>query len=317
MVTRGQIRVLLDTGPTEAEVERIRVMFDEFALDAATEGHSYGGPPPTSAFQIVVNGPLVWLLHRFAARGAAAFERLVRGLQALRADERRWGRAHGVLLEDAGSGHVVALPPELPSAACSALLGVDLSGFDRAAPHVRLEWQARLCRWQVRLTTAAPRLTRRAPLTNRAEDTPLVRQVTAAETRRLWGLVGRDTTPAVTWQRAGVVLSSSLGWNVPSIARRTLMSPHRVRAVIRNFNEYGFDSLDLAHTGGEAPLPTRQEEREAAAIAARPPADFGLMPGHWDPASLGEFLVSEGVVEDADIGWLESLLSAGAGDDRR
>jgi hypothetical protein len=316
MVTRRQVRVLLDTGPTEAEIDRIRELFDEFALDAVAEGHSYGGPPPTSAFLIVVTGPLVWLLDRFAARGGGELERLVRALHALRADERRWGRAHDVLLEDADNGHTVALPVGLPSAAYPSLLGVDLTGFDRATLHVRLEWQRRLCRWQVRLAAMPRPLARRAPTRQRGADPPWVRQVTEAEKQRLWRLVNDAGTPAVTWQRACVVLSSTLGWNVPSVARLTMLSERRVGAVIRNFNAYGFDSLDLAHTGGEAAVPTGQEGRDAGDIAARSPADVGLLAARWDPALLGEFLVTEGIVEDADLGWLEALLGSGVGGGR-
>ena len=311
-MTRLQVRVLLDTGPTEAELDRISGLFDELGMDAGAEGHSYGGPPPTSAFLIVVNSPLVPFLDGFAAAGDSGAHRLARligRLQAMRADESRWGRPHGVQLEDSHSGHVVVLPPGLPAAAYQALLGVDVAGFDRATPSVRLEWHAGLRRWQVGLATAPRRLVRRATARWHAPDNPRARQVGEAETRRLWQLAGQDARSAVTWQRATVVLCSTLGWNIPSIARHTLMGEHRVRAVIRNFNDYGFDSLLLGHTGGEAAKPTAEEEQEAWQIASRPPAEHGLPAAAWDPELLGEFLVTEGIVEDVDLDWLRSLLA--------
>jgi len=315
-VTRPQVRVLLDTGPTEAELDRIRGLFDDLGMDALAEGHSYGGPPPTSAFLIVVNSPLVPFLDRVAGLdgGAGRLERVVGGLQAMRADERRWGRPHGVQLEDSHSGHIVALPAALPTAAYRALLGVDLSGLDRSTPPVLLEWHGVLARWQARLATAPVRLIRRAPLRWREADNPRAREVTEAETGRLWQLAGHDAHSAVTWQRAHVVLCSTLGWNIPSIARQTLMSADRVRAVIRNFNEHGFSSLDLAYGGGEAVKPTPDEEQDAAEVARRPPSDYGLPAERWDPVLLGEFLVGEGLVEDADLGWVRSLLAGARSD---
>lgn len=312
MSHRLAVRVLLDTGPTEDEVRDIRGWFDAVGMDAVCEGHSYGGPPPTSAFLIVVNSPLAPFLDLFAERdsGWHAFEELIGRLQAMRADVRRWGQPHGVKLEDSHSGHTVWLPARLPSAAYQALMGVDPSGFDRHVPPVQVEWSQRLGCWQAALTTEPRRLARRAPQRWRAADSPRVRELTEAELGRLWQLAGHGDTPSVvTLQRARVVLWSALGWNVASIAQRTLMGVPRVRAVIRNFNTDGFGCLWLDYRGGEAAKPTYEEQRDAELVAARAPSNFGLPGTAWDPCRLGEFLVGEGVVEDADLCWLESLLA--------
>lgn len=308
MVTALRVRVLLDTGPTPQEIAAIQSWFSAHGMTAECEGHSYGGPPPTSAFLIVVTSPLAPLLDRFT-RGDELAE-VVGRLQALRADVRQWGRAHGVKLEDAHSGHTVWLPAGLPAAAYDALLEVDVTGFDRDVPMVQLEWSEPLGCWQAALTTQPRRLARRAPLRWRgAAVNPRARELSEAELGALWQLAGHGDTPSVvTLQRARVVLWSALGWNVAATARRTLLSEDRVRAVIGNFNADGFDCLHLAYAGGEVAKPTADEQRDAERIAARSPAAFGLGEQAWTPALLADFLVGEGVVEDVDLDWLRALI---------
>jgi hypothetical protein len=302
------VRVLLDTGPTTAELDAIRDMFHAVGMEPVAEGHSYGGPPPTSAFLMVVNSALGPFLDRFAGPegiGPGALRGLVVQLQEMRAEPRRWGRPHGVMLEDSHSGHGVLMPAGLPDAAYAALMDVDLSGLDPNGSPVRLEWSAVLDRWQVRLPAAARRYARRAPQRVPDADLPRVRELDDDEVSRLWRLAAE---PIVTWQRVQIVLASAFGRTVPTIARQTITGVHRVRSVIRNFNRDGFASLDRTYTGREPAAPTGVEERDARAVAARPPADFGLTRAAWDAASLVEFLVTEGVVEDADLDWAGTVL---------
>ncbi|HEY0637109.1 MAG TPA: helix-turn-helix domain-containing protein [Pseudonocardiaceae bacterium] len=318
---RPRVRILLDTGPTPEEVGDIWSWFDAHGMDAECEGHSYGGPPITSAFLMVVNAALAPFLDRFAPRGvdqgdgagegggAAAFRALIGRLHALRADVGRWGRPHGVKLEDSHAGHTVWLPPDLPAEAYEALLTVDVSGFDRDVPMVQLEWSAALGCWQSALTTQPRRLARRAPLRRHGVDNPRCRDLDEAEVGALWQLAGQGDTPSVvTLQRARVVLWSALGWNVVSIGQRTLMSRERVRAIIRNFNADGFDCLGLGYAGGEPAKPTSEEQRDAEQVAANPPSRYGVAADRWDAVTLAEFLVGEGVVEDVHPDWLATLL---------
>ncbi len=305
------VRVLLDTGPTLAELDAIGDMFHAVGMEPVAEGHSYGGPPPTSAFLMVVNSALGPFLDRFGGAdgvGPAALRDLVEQLQGMRAEPSRWGRPHGVMLEDSQSGHGVLMPAGLPDVAYVALMDVDLSGLDPNGSPVRMEWSVPLHRWQVRLAGAPRRYARRAPRRVPDADLPRVRELDDDEVSRLWRLAAGPDLPVVAWQRVQIVLASAFGRTVPTIARQTVTGTHRVRSVIRNFNRDGFASLDPAYTGREPAAPTGVEERDAHAVAARPPSDFGLALDAWDPGSLVEFLVTEGVVEDADVDWAGTVL---------
>jgi transposase len=105
-----------------------------------------------------------------------------------------------------------------------------------------------------------------------------------------------------------MVLLSVQGMDVAGIAKVTFTSPDRVREVINNFNEDGFDSLYPKYAGGRPPtfsLPQRQEIKK---IALSRPADHGLPFSTWSLAKLAEFLVAEGVVDDISHEGLRVLL---------
>jgi hypothetical protein len=312
-VTRLYVRVLLDTGPTEEETDQLQRMFRSLGMDAEVEGHSYGGPPPTSAFLIVVNAPLVPLLDVFVAfgsEGPARLERWARELLGLRADARRWGRPHSLILEDAHTGLELLLPPELPTEAFAAALEIDLSGFDRSSPPVTVQWNRRMLRWQAYPRVASRRIARRLPVRTRTPTMAAVgvRELSGGEIRELWRLIDEATVPAITWQRARIVLWSALGWNPTTIAGKLLLSEPRVRAVIDNFNLDGFASLDPGYLLGPSAQLLPAERQEAGKVAGSPPADYGLSVTAWTADSLAEFLVTEGLVEDVSTGQLAALL---------
>jgi transposase len=304
--------VLLDTGPSEEEVADIEALFRDLGMDASAEGHSYGGPPPSSAFLIVVNAPLVELLDTFAVQGdggPAMFQRLGLRLLGMRADEGRWGRPHGLRLEDSHGGLCVLLPHDLPVTAYVALLGVDLSEFDRSSPPATVEWHRRFQRWQAYPTVGPRRVGRRLPARRRrAWSTPGVRQLHVEEIHQLWSLVEHGAESVITWQRAQIVLWSGSGWSVGAVARKALISESRVTAVIENFNADGIASLAGDYTGGKRVQLSQDQHRATREIAERRPVEFGLPDAIWTAASLAEFLVTEGVVEDVDLELMESLL---------
>jgi hypothetical protein len=81
-----------------------------------------------------------------------------------------------------------------------------------------------------------------------------VRELSNDEGNRLLRIVRRGPGTVVRWRRAQIVLWSSQGMDVPQIARIAFTSEDRVREVIHNFNDDGFDSLDPKYAGGRPHL---------------------------------------------------------------
>ena len=100
----------------------------------------------------------------------------------------------------------------------------------------------------------------------------------------------------VRWRRAQIVLWSAQGMDVPAIAKIAFTSEDRVREVLHNFNEDGFDSLVPKYAGGRPPTFTLPERREIKKIALSRPQDHHLPFSTWSLSKLSEFLVAEGVV---------------------
>lgn len=296
------VRLLLDTGPTAAEVERIRATFRAWDLDAAVEGHSYGGPPPTSAFLIVVNTQLPVLLSRLTDTG---LDKLVTSLLSLRADPGQWGKSHVVKLEDAHSGLGVVCHAAVPSHAYAALLALDLSAFDRDSPPLQMEWNPALDIWQARLLDLAERATVRIPRLPAGQDGPRLRRLDEAEMTELWRLVTHGSV--ITKRRAKIILAGAVGWNIDSIARRVVVSREHVSAVVSDFNAVGLAALAPGFEGRQVTLAGRELD-DALAVARRRPSEFGLPGSRWRPAVLAEFLVTEGLVEDITPGGAEELI---------
>ena len=70
-----------------------------------------------------------------------------------------------------------------------------------------------------------------------------VRDLTNDEGRKLLSIIRRGSGSVVRWRRAQIVLWSAQRMDVPAIAKIAFTSEDRVRAVIHNFNDDGFDSL--------------------------------------------------------------------------
>ena len=121
-------------------------------------------------------------------------------------------------------------------------------------------------------------------------------------------IVRRSSGSVVTWRRAQMVLLSAQGMDVGQIAKVAFTSPDRVRAVLHNFNDDGFDSLVPKYSGGRPPTFTLPERREIKKIALSRPVDHDLPFSTWSLTKLAEFLVAEGVVDDISHEGLRVLL---------
>jgi transposase len=125
-----------------------------------------------------------------------------------------------------------------------------------------------------------------------------VRELTNEEGNQLLRIIRRGSGSVVRWRRAQIVLWSAQGMDVPQIAKIAFTSEDRVRAVIHNFNEDGFDSLAPKYSGGRPPTFTLPQRREIKKIALARPQDHHLPFSTWSLSKLAEFLVAEGVVDD-------------------
>jgi transposase len=135
-----------------------------------------------------------------------------------------------------------------------------------------------------------------------------VREIDNDEGNRLLRIVRRSSGSVVTWRRAQMVLLSAQGMDVAQIATVAFTSPDRVREVIHNFNDDGFESLYPKYAGGRPPTFTLPERREIKKIALARPQDHGLPFSTWSLSKLADFLVAEGVVDDISHEGLRVLL---------
>ena len=135
-----------------------------------------------------------------------------------------------------------------------------------------------------------------------------VRELGNEEGNRLLRIVRRSSGSVVAWRRAQMVLLSAQGMDVAQIAKVAFTSEDRVRAVLHNFNDDGFDSLYPKYAGGRPPTFTLPQRREVKKIALSRPVDHDLPFSTWSLSKLAEFLVAEGVVDDISHEGLRVLL---------
>ncbi len=88
----------------------------------------------------------------------------------------------------------------------------------------------------------------------------------------------------------------------------TFTSPDRVREVLNNFNDDGFDSLYPKYAGGRPPTFTFPQRQAIKKVALSRPGDHGRPFSTWSLTKLAEFLVAEGVVDDISHEGLRVLL---------
>lgn len=135
-----------------------------------------------------------------------------------------------------------------------------------------------------------------------------VREISNEEGQRLLKIVRRSSGSVVTWRRAQMVLLSAQGMDVAQIAEVAFTSPDRVREVLHNFNDDGFDSLYPKYAGGRPPTFTLPQRQKIKKIALARPTDHGLPFSTWSLSKLADYLVAEGVVDDISHEGLRALL---------
>src|SRR3954447_3905952 len=135
-----------------------------------------------------------------------------------------------------------------------------------------------------------------------------VRELTNEEGNRLLRIIRRGTGSVVTWRRAQMVLLSAQAMDVAQIAKVTFTSEDRVRDVLHNFNQDGFDSLYPRYGGGRPPRITLPQRREIKRLALSRPQDHDLPFSTWSLSKLAEFVVAEGVVDDISHEGLRRVL---------
>ena len=135
-----------------------------------------------------------------------------------------------------------------------------------------------------------------------------VRELSNDEGRKLLSIIRRGSGSVVRWRRAQIVLWSAQRMDVPAIAKIAFTSEDRVRSVIHNFNDDGFESLAPKYSGGRPPTFTLPQRREIKKIALARPEDHDLAFSTWSLSKLAEFLVAEGVVDDISHEGLRVLL---------
>lgn len=125
-----------------------------------------------------------------------------------------------------------------------------------------------------------------------------VRDLSNEEGNRLLRIVRRSSGSVVSWRRAQMVLLSAQGMDIAGTAKVAFTSADRVRDVINNFNEDGFDSLYPRYAGGRLPTFTLPQRQAIKKVALSRPGDHDLAFSTWSLAKLAQFLVAEGVVDD-------------------
>ena len=135
-----------------------------------------------------------------------------------------------------------------------------------------------------------------------------VREITNEEGNRLLRIVRRSSGSVVTWRRAQMVLLSAQGMDVAQIATVAFTSTDRVREVLHNFNDDGFDSLYPRYSGGRPPTFTLAQRQAVKKVALSRPGDHGLPFSTWSLTKLADYLVAEGVVDDISHEGLRALL---------
>jgi len=134
-----------------------------------------------------------------------------------------------------------------------------------------------------------------------------VRDITNAEGRRLQTILRRDRD-RIKVRRAQVILASAQGSKVPDIARQFYFSPQHVRAIIKAFNDEGFDALVAKYGGGRPEKFSEEQKSLIIETALCPPDLLGRPFTRWSLDKLREFVVEQKIVGSISLETLRQML---------
>lgn len=118
----------------------------------------------------------------------------------------------------------------------------------------------------------------------------------------------RRSTSRVKVRRAQVVLASNQGFKVPAIADLVHYSEHHVRAIIKEFNEYGLKALEPKRRSGRPPEFTEDDKALIAETAKCPPDLLGCPFKRWSLDKLRTYLLQEKVISSISLETLRTIL---------
>ena len=123
-----------------------------------------------------------------------------------------------------------------------------------------------------------------------------VRPLAHEEARRLKRRA-KEAKHFATRERAAILLASNVGTPVPQIAQMWMTDESHVRRVIHEFNERGMASLDPDYRGGRPRRITREQRRQAVAVAGARPDTQGVALTRWSLPRLADHLAERGLLE--------------------
>jgi transposase len=123
-----------------------------------------------------------------------------------------------------------------------------------------------------------------------------VRLLAHDEARRLKRRA-KEAKHFATRERAAILLASNVGNSVPQIAAMWMTDESHVRRVIHDFNARGMASLDPEYRGGRPRRITREQRRQAVAVAGARPDSQGVALTRWSLPRLADHLAEVGVVQ--------------------
>jgi transposase len=118
----------------------------------------------------------------------------------------------------------------------------------------------------------------------------------------------RRSTSRVKVRRAQVVLASNQGFKVPAIAELVHYSEHHVRAIIKEFNEYGLKALEPKRRSGRPPEFTEDDKALIAETTKCPPDLLGCPFKRWSLEKLRAYLLKEKIVSSICLETLRTIL---------
>jgi hypothetical protein len=313
-MTRQQVDVTRLYAVSDDEAREIKMLFDEFDMDARAEGMAFGGPAEFVAGVTVAT----ILAPFFQSILSKAGEDAYLGLKKLTTRLVAFGRGKYGNVPEGGVAFTdgslrLQFDPRLPDRAFRQFVALDLKQFENH--RVTVTYSDRWGRWLAHPSSGSQPVARRLPvISSRAskayKKAPRVRKLAEGENERLFR--DRSRGSIVTSQRFDVIQKAG-GWqhvDAAMIAAEMVVSIEFVTSIFADFNSVGLESLYVKYDDGRNPTLTPEQADETIAIARSAPAAYDLTSRSWTYSSLVDFLVAEGIVEDFGSHALKRFLDA-------